>query len=78
MNRELPSRYWGSRYLGQTKGGRWNGRYTVVCPDETKRTRDSYATTKDECEKLLAKMIVGMKTEVAAEKERLRPERKTG
>lgn len=77
MNRELPLRYWGSGYLGQTKGGRWNGMYTVTCPDETNRTRDIYATTKDECEKLLTKMIVGAKTEVVAEKERLRPERKT-
>ena len=34
------NRYWGSGYLGQTKGGRWNGRYTVTWPDGTKCTRD--------------------------------------
>ena len=68
------NRYWGSGYLGQTKGGRWNGRYTVTWPDGTKRTRDIYASTKDECEKLLAVMITEMKMEVAAEKERLKVE----
>ena len=67
-------RYWGSGYLGQTKGGRWNGRYTVTWPDGTKRTRDIYTDTAEECEKLLAVMITEMKTEVAAEKERLRAE----
>nr|WP_325224833.1 site-specific integrase [uncultured Oscillibacter sp.] len=67
-------RYWGSGYLGQTKGGRWNGRYTVTWPDGTKRTRDIYADTEEECEKLLAVMITEMKTAVAAEKERLRAE----
>ena len=70
------NRYWGSGYLGQTKGGRWNGRYTVTWPDGTKRTRDIYSDTKDECEKLLAAMIVEMKTEVADEKERLKAEGK--
>ncbi len=69
-------RYWGSGYLGQTKGGRWNGRYTVTWPDGTKCTRDIYADTEEECEKLLAVMITEMKTEVAAEKERLRAENK--
>ena len=72
------NRYCGSGYLGPTKGGRWNGRYTVTWPDGTKRTRNIYAATKDECEKLLAAMIVEMKTEAAAEKERLRAEGKVG
>ena len=67
-------RYWGSGYLGQTKSGRWNGRYTVTWPDGTKRTRDIYADSEDECEKLLAVMITEMKTEVAAERERLTAE----
>ena len=68
------NRYRGSGYLEQTKGGRWNGRYTVTWPDGTKRTRDIYASTKDECEKLLAVMITEMNMEVAAEKERLKVE----
>ena len=72
------NRYWGSGYLGQTKGGRWNGRYTVTWPDGTKRTRDIYASTKDECERMLEVMITEMKREVAAEKERLRAAAKAG
>ena len=48
----------------------------MTWPDGTKRTRDIYSDTKDECEKLLAAMIVEMKTEVAAEKERLKAEGK--
>lgn len=70
------NRYRGSGYLGQTKSGRWNGRYTVAWPDGTKRTRDVYAATEDECEKLLAVMITEMKMEAAAEKERLKAESK--
>ena len=66
------NRYWGSGYLGQTKSGRWNGRYTVTWPDGTKRTRDIYAATEEECEKMLAAMITEMKMEVVAEKERLK------
>lgn len=71
-------RYWGSGYLGQTKGGRWNGRYTVTWPDGTKRTRNVYAATRDECERLLETMIVEMKTEAAAERERLKAEGEAG
>ena len=67
-------RCWGSGYLGQAKDGRWNGRYTVTWPDGTKRTRDIYADSEEECEKQLTVMITEMKTEVAAEKERLRAE----
>ena len=70
------NRYWGSGYLGQTKGSRWNGRYTVTWPDGTKHTKNVYANTRDECEKLLAAMIVEMKTEVTAERERLKAEGK--
>ena len=56
--------------------GRWNGRHTVTWPDGTKRTRDIYAGTEEECERLLAVMITEVKTEVASEKERLRTENK--
>ena len=71
-------RYWGSGFLGQIKGGRWAGRYTVKWSDGRKETRSVYADTEEECEKLLATMITEMKTEVAAEKERLRAENKAG
>ncbi len=46
----------------------------MTWPDGTKRTRDVYASTKDECETLLAAMITEMKMEVVAEKEWLRAE----
>ena len=46
----------------------------MTWPDGTKRTRDVYANTEEECEKLLATMITEMKTAVATEKERLRAE----
>lgn len=65
-------RYHGSGFLGQLKGGRWAGRYTITWPDGKKETRSVYADTDEECEKLLAAMIVEMKAEVAAEKDRLR------
>ena len=67
-------RYWGSGYLGQRKRGRWAGQYTIKWPDGSKVTRSVYASTEEECEKLLAEMITAMKTELAAEKERLRTE----
>ena len=67
-------RYWGSGYLGQRKRGRWAGQYTIKWPDGSKVTRSVYASTEEECEKLLAEMITAMKTELAAEKERLRAE----
>ena len=71
-------RYWGSGFLGQIKGGRWAGRYTVKWSDGRKETRSVYADTEEECEKLLAEMITAMKMEVAAEKERLRTENRVG
>ncbi len=67
-------RYWGNGYLGQRKGGRWAGQYTIKWPDGRKVTRSVYADTEEECERLLATMIREMKTEAAAEKERLRTE----
>ena len=67
-------RYWGSGFLGQVRGGRWAGRYTVKWPDGRKETRSVYASTEEECEKLLAVMITEMKTEVATEKKRLSAE----
>ena len=45
-------------------------------PDGRKETRSVYASTEEECEKLLEVMIIEMKTEVSAEKERLRTENK--
>lgn len=66
-------RYWGSGCLGQRKG-RWAGQYTVKWPDGRKVTRSVCADTEGECEKRLAEMITAIKTELAAEKERLKTE----
>ena len=50
----------------------WEGRYSPIWPDGKKRPRNIYAHSEEECEKLLAEMIVEMKTEIAAERERLK------
>lgn len=66
--------------LSRPKGRRWNGRYTVAWPDGTTRTRNIYAGTEKECEKLPAEMTAVIKAEVAAEEERPKEEaeRKAG
>lgn len=69
-------RYWGSGYLGQRKGGRWAGRYTIKWPNVRKETRSVYASTEGECEKLLAVLITEIKVESATEKKWLRAENK--
>jgi hypothetical protein len=48
------------------------GRYSPIWPDGKKHPRNIYAHSEEECEKLLADMIVEMKTEIAAERERLK------
>jgi hypothetical protein len=50
----------------------WEGRYSPIWPDGKKRPRNIYTHSEEECEKLLAEMIVEMKTEIAAERERLK------
>ena len=50
----------------------WEGRYSPIWLDGKKRPRNVYAHSEEECEKLLAEMIVEMKTEIAAERERLK------
>ena len=56
----------------------WEGRYSPIWPDGKKHARNVYAHSEEECEKLLAEMITEMKTEIAAERERLRAEPKAG
>ena len=53
----------------------WEGRYSPVWPDGKKHPRNVYTKTREECEQLLAEMILQMKAEIAAEKERLRLEK---
>lgn len=51
----------------------WEGRYSPVWPaDGKKHSRNVYAHSETECEKLLAELIVKMKAEINAEKERLK------
>ena len=56
----------------------WEGRYSPVWPDGKKHARNVYAHSGEECEKLLAEIIVEMKAEIVAEKERLKAEAKAG
>lgn len=54
----------------------WEGRYSPVWPaDGKKHSQNVYAHSEAECEKLLAELIVKMKAEIAAEKERIKAER---
>ena len=46
----------------------WEGRYSPIGPDGKRRTRNIYAHSEAECERLLAEMIVQMKVELTAEK----------
>lgn len=50
----------------------WEGRYSPIWPDGKKHARNIYAHSEAECETLLAEMIVTMKAEIVAEKERLK------
>ena len=56
----------------------WEGRYSPIWPDGKKHARNVYAHSKEECEKLLAELIIEMKAEIAAEKERLKAAPKAG
>ena len=46
----------------------WEGRYSPIWPDGKKHSRNIYAHSEEECEKLLAEMIAEMKAEIDAEK----------
>ena len=69
-------RWWGTGFLSRNQNGQGVGRYTIMWPDGRLETRRVHADTEEECERLLAAMIADMKSEVAAEKERLRTEDK--
>ncbi len=62
----------GTGYISQITDTLWEGRYSPIWPDGKKHARNIYAHSEEECEKLLAEMIVEMKLEIVAEKERLR------
>ena len=69
-------RRWGTGSLSRNQNGQWVGRYTITWPDGRLEARRVHADTEEECERSLAAMIADMKSEVAAEKERLRTEDK--
>ena len=50
----------------------WEGRYSPIWPDGKRHPRNIYTHSKEECEKLLAEMIVEMKAEITAERVRLK------
>ena len=56
----------------------WEGRYSPVWPDGKKHARNVYTHSEEECEKLLAELIVQMKVEIRMEKERLETNHKAG
>ena len=61
-----PRRRPGTGYIKQIKEDLWEGRYSPVWPDGKKHSRNVYGHTKEECEEKLAKLILQMKSEIAA------------
>lgn len=68
----------GTGCVSQINENLWEGRYSPIWPDGKKHSRNTYAHSKEECEKQLAEMIAEVKTEINAEKERLKAETKAG
>ncbi len=62
----------GTGCVSQINDHLWEGRYSPIWPDGKKHARNIYAHSEAECEALLAEMIVEMKAEIAAEKERIK------
>ena len=62
----------GTGCISQINDHLWEGRYSPIWPDGKKRARSVYAHSETECERLLAEMIIEMKAEIAAEKERIK------
>ena len=61
-----PRRRPGTGYIKQLKETLWEGRYSPVWPDGKKHSSNVYGHTKEECEEKLAKLILQMKSEIAA------------
>ena len=66
----------GTGCVSQINENLWEGRYSPRLPNGGRRARNVYAHSEEECEQKLADLIVQMKAEIAAEKERLRNEEK--
>ena len=61
----------GTGCVSQINDHLWEGRYSPIWPDGKKHARNVYAHSAAECETLLVEMILEMKAEIAAEKERI-------
>lgn len=68
----------GTGCVSQINDHLWEGRYSPIWPDGKKHPRNIYAHSQEECEQLLAQMITEVKSEIAAEKERLKQAQKAG
>jgi hypothetical protein len=68
----------GTGCVSQINDHLWEGRYSPKWPDGKKHARNVYAQTREECEEKLKVLIVQMKAEIAAEKARLKQEKRAG
>lgn len=66
----------GTGCVSQINDHLWEGRYSPIWPDGKKHPRNIYAHSQKECEQFLAQMITEVKSEIAAEKERLKQNQK--
>ena len=62
----------GTGCVSQINDHLWEGRYSPIWPDGKKHARNVYAHSEAECKTLLAEMILEIKAEIAAEKERIK------
>ena len=61
----------GTGCISQINENLWEGRYSPRLPNGTRLARNVYAHSEEECEHKLAELIVQMKAEIAAERQRL-------
>ena len=66
-----PRRRPGTGYVKQILPNTWEGRYSPIWPDGKKHSRNVYGKTQEECEEKLKGLILTMKAEVAAEREKM-------
>ena len=60
------------RCISQINDHLWEGRYSPIWQDGKKHAKNVYAHREEECEMLLAEIILEMKAEISAEKERIK------
>ena len=61
----------GTGCISQINENLWEGRYSPRLPNGGRLARNVYAHSEEECEQKLAELIVQMKEEIAAERQRL-------